>query len=238
LLYRGEHFRRAQGVTPRTIWLARAVIVAQIVFTAAWIIGGVLEDAAYSSARDDISDLGALTAHLPWVWLVPQGITGVLTIAFALGALRPALSVAGHREPISTWLTAFSLMGLDNLTDPLFRLDCRAADSGCTAGMAATSWPGTIHVVVGIVAALATVVAPFALARRMRLLNTWRDLAPGAIAFGVTFLILTVLYAVLNGRNGSGYAQRASCLLVSAGVVILARRVMALAGSVPHPITS
>ena len=229
--------RRAGQVTSRalSVWLARAVIIGQALFTAGWIVGGLLQDDAYSSARDDISDLGALTAHLPWVWLLPQGIAGVLTIAFALGALRPALSVPGHREPIGTWLAVFSLMGLDNLTDPLLRLDCRAADAGCTAAVAATSWHGTIHVVAGIVAALATVVAPFALARRMRLLDTWRDLAPGAIVVGLAFVILTVLYAVLNGGNGSGYAQRASCVLISAGVVILARRVQALAGPGPRP---
>lgn len=219
-----SHSRRA------FIWLARGATLGQVLFTAGWVVGGLLQDEAYSSARHDISDLGALTAQMPWVWLLPQGIAGVLTIAFALCALEPALRTTGHRAPISAWLVALSLMGLDNVSDVFFRLDCRAADAGCTPAVATASWPGTIHIVVGSFAGLATFAAPFALARRMRLIPEWRDLVVGALVFGVLFALLTPAYIALALNTGyGGYAQRACTVLISAGIILLARRVLTLA---------
>ena len=213
-----------------SLWLVPGVVLGQAFFHAGWVVGGLLQDGQYSSARHDISDLGALTATAPWVWLFSQGIAGALTISFALAALGPALRTGGQRTPVSAWLVALSLMGLDNVSDVFFRLDCRAADPGCTPAVAATSWPGKIHVIVAVFTALMTIAAPFVLARRMRLVSEWRDLVAGTRIFGVVFAVLTFIYLVLelNGRNGSGYAQRASALLISAGVFVLARRVLAV----------
>jgi Protein of unknown function (DUF998) len=227
--------RSTLDVVGRSIWLARGVVLGQVLFTAGWVIGSLLQGHAYSSARHDISDLGALTAQAPWTWLIPQGTAGVLTIVFALGALKPALRAEGRRGPMSAWLVAFSLMGLDNVSDVVFRLDCRAADPGCTPAVAAASWSGSIHMIMGLVTALLTVAAPFALARRMRVIPEWRDLVPGTIAVGVLFALLTAIYVTLNGAYGQGYAQRASCLLISAGIVILARRVLVVARTWTRP---
>jgi hypothetical protein len=66
-------------------------------------------------------------------------------------------------------------MGLDNLSDAFFRLDCRTADPGCTA--AASSWHAKVHLAVGLISAVATIAAPFVLAARMRYVPGWRDLA-------------------------------------------------------------
>jgi hypothetical protein len=44
-------------------------------------------------------------------------------------------------------------MGLDNLSDAFFRLDCQAADPACTPAAAASSWHGKVHLVVGLVSA-------------------------------------------------------------------------------------
>lgn len=208
-----------------------AAIVGQVVFAGGWIAGSLLQDAAYSPARHNLSDLGALTARAPWVWLLSQGTAGMLTMAFAFWALRPALETADRGFSIGVWFVAFSLMGFDNLTDPFFRLDCRAADLGCTGAAAMASWSGTIHVIVGTVTALLTVVAPFALARRMRRLTRWRDLVPGALVFGGVFMAATVVYGALNGRYGQGWAQRVLCVLESVGIVVLARRVATIASS-------
>ena len=120
------------GARPRALVrpLAWAAIAGQVLVTVAWLIGGVLQSGGYSVARDDISDLGALTADRPWVILVAQGLSGAFTVAFALLALRPALAVTGHGGAASAWLVAFSAAGLDDLSDAFFRLDCRAADLG------------------------------------------------------------------------------------------------------------
>jgi hypothetical protein len=215
-------------------WLAWAAIVAQVVFTGGWLLGDALQAAPYSPARDPISDLGALTAQHAWVILTAQGIAGALTIAFAVGALRPSMAVTGHRAALGPWLVAGSVLGLDNLSDAFFRLDCRAADPGC-ATVAIASWHAEIHDVAAVVGVLLAVAAPFALAHRMRLVAAWRDRARAALAFGVVFALFAAGYAALTGSGGDGYgggyAQRALVLVGSAGVVLLALRVRVLAAA-------
>jgi hypothetical protein len=122
-------------------------------------------------------------------------------------------------------------MGLDNLSDAFFRLDCRAADPGCTAAAAASSWHGKVHLAVGLISAAATVALPFALAARMRLAPGWHGLARPTLLFGPLLVAVLVAYAALERRPGGGYLQRAAIVLFSAGVVTLALRVRSLAGS-------
>lgn len=194
-----------------------------------WLVAGALQAGDYSVARDDVSDLAALTAQHPWVMLTAGGIAGALTILFALFALRPALTVPGRGTALGAWLLAGSLMGLDNLSDTFFRLDCRAADPGCTTSVAMNSWHGTIHGVVGAVTAIATIAAVFALAFRMRRADGWRDLARPTFLFGLLFLVVLIAYAALERKTGGGYMQRAAIVLLSVGVATLALRVRALA---------
>ncbi len=68
-------------------------IVGQILFTVGWILGGVLQGKGYSVARHDISDIGAMTAHAPAVFIVAIAVAGITTILFALLSLRPAMHV-------------------------------------------------------------------------------------------------------------------------------------------------
>ena len=210
--------------------LAWAAIAGQILVTVAWLIGGMLETGGYSVAEDDISDLGALTADRPWLILIGQAVSGVLTMAFALLALRPTLAAPGHHGPVSAWLVALSAAGLDDLSDAFFRLDCRAADLGCTEAVATGSWHGAIHGIVGSITFVILVLAPFALARRMRLIAAWRSLAWPTLGYGVLVLVAVAIFVALSISTGGGYAQRAVALLGSAGVVVLALRVLALPG--------
>jgi len=219
-------------MTARWRWLARGAIAAQVVFTAGWLLGDALQDAPYSPARDPISDLGALTAQHAWVILVAQGVAGVLTIAFAIGALRPALAVAGRGTPLGAWLVAGSILGLDNLSDAFFRLDCQAADPGCAA-VAIASWHAEIHDVAAVVGVALAAGAPFALAHRMRLAAAWRDRAGPTVVFGLLFALVAAAYVALTGADGDGYAQRALWVVASLGVVLLALRVRVLAAARP-----
>lgn len=213
----------------RWIALSRGAALGQLLFTAGWVVGGLVQGGAYSPARHDISDLGALGARHPWMMLVPQGLAGALTIAFALAALAPAMRRPGERGPLGAWLVALSLLGLDNLSDAFFRLDCRGGDAGCTAAAATASWHGTLHLHVAMVTGLVTVAAPFALGRRMRRLPEWADMAAGAFVLGAVLALAVSAHVALQGRDGGGYAQRASVLLASMGTLALARRVEALA---------
>ncbi len=202
-----------------------------VVFNLGWLAAGAVQAGGYSVASHDVSDLGALTAQYPWVVLTAQGIAGALTILLALVALRPALAGPGRGTALGAWLLAASLMGLDNLSDAFFRLDCRAADQGCTTAAAAGSWHGTIHLVVGVISGVATIAAPFVLAARMRRADGWRGLARPTILFGLLFLAVLVSYAALERKTGGGYLQRVAIVLLSIGVATLALRVRALARS-------
>jgi hypothetical protein len=215
----------------RAMWLAWGVVGGVVVFNLGWLLAGTLQTGGYSIARHDVSDLGAMTAQHPWVVLTTGGIAGALTILFALFALRPTLAVEGRGPALGAWLLAASLMGLDNLSDAFFRLDCRAADRGCTSAAAMSSWHGKAHIIVAVVSAAATIAAPFALAFRMRRANGWHDLARATFGFGLVFAAVLLTYAALEGKAGGGYLQRFAIVLLSVGVAVLALRVRALARS-------
>jgi hypothetical protein len=150
-------------------------------------------------------------------------------MAFAIWALRPSLTIAGRRPPIGAWLVALSLPALDNLGDVFFRLDCRAADAGCSTADAMSSWHAKAHLLVFAIAALATLVAPFALAHRMRLVDGWRDLTRPAIVFGILIVAALVASAALQGTGFQGWSQRVAAVLVPLGIVALALRSRRLA---------
>jgi hypothetical protein len=210
-------------------WFAWAGVAGVVVFDLGWLLAEAVQTGGYSVARHDVSDLSALTAQHAWVALTASGIAGVLTIAFALGGLRPALRIPGRRDALGAWLLAASLMGLDNLSDAFFRLNCRAADPDCSSGVAMGSWHGIMHVVVAVIAAIATVGALFTLPGRMRAIAAWRDLARPLLATGVVFTVLLVAYVAAEGRAGGGYLQRILIVILSVVVIVLALRVLRLA---------
>jgi hypothetical membrane protein len=211
--------------------LSWGAIAGVFIFNLGWIVAGALQTGGYSLARHDVSDLGALTAQDPYVILIAGGIAGVLTILFALFALRPALAVPGRGTAIGAWLLAASLMGLDNVSDLFFRLDCRAADAGCTASVASASWHGKLHVAVAVVSVFATIAVPFVLASRMRRVEGWQDLVVPAITFGVVFLMVLLAYAATESKMGGGYLQRIAIVLLSVAIATVALRVRSLAHS-------
>jgi hypothetical protein len=219
------------GKKRRTVWLAEGAIAGVVFFNVGWLLAEALQGSAYSIARHDVSDLAAMTARSPWVFQTAAGIAGALIIAFALFGLRRAFAGPGRHGSIVGWLVAASLIGLDNLSDAFFRLDCRAADLGCSPSRAISSWHGKIHVGVFVVSALATVAAAFALSSRMRRLDGWRDLARPAFAFAVVFTIVLLASIPVDGRSGGGILQRGAILLVSGGIVTMAVRLRALARS-------
>jgi hypothetical protein len=123
-------------------------------------------------------------------------------------------------------LVAASLPAFDTLTDTFFRLDCRAADAGCSASQATTSWHGKAHILAFVIAALATAVAPFLLARRMQLLDAWRDLARPTRIFGVVFIAAIVVTSALTNSSVGGWAQRVVIFYTCGGVFVLAWRTL------------
>jgi hypothetical protein len=206
--------------------LAWGAIVGQAAFTTAWLVDGWAESHGYSPGRHDVSDLGAITAHHAAPLLAAEGLSGVLVVAFVLGALAPSLAVRGRRVAVGIWLLALSLPALDDVGDVVLRLDCRAADAGCSATEATRSWHGTGHPAVFLVATVASVVAPFALARRMTLVEGWRAWAQPTRTYGLVLVVTLLVTAATAESDVGGWTQRASILLVGGGVVALAVHVL------------
>jgi hypothetical protein len=94
---------------PWAIWLSWGAIAGVVLFNLGWLLAGAVQSGGYSVASHDVSDLAAPTAQAPAVMLTAQGLAGVLTIAFALFALRPALAVPGRGTALGAWLLAASL---------------------------------------------------------------------------------------------------------------------------------
>jgi hypothetical protein len=150
-------------------------------------------------------------------------IGGLGTIVFALAGLRPALR--GSRAGlVGSWLLALSAPGLDNVSDALFRLDCRAAD-GCTDAQQTASWHGQIHSIMGATVLLLCV-APFVLAAAFRRTPGWAGLVWPSRAVGLMMIALIVVYVAAGSHAGSGYIQRAIAVVASAWIAVLAIRVL------------
>jgi hypothetical protein len=167
--------------------------------------------------RDDISDLGALTAHHATVFRLLLLVTGAVTMVFGLVVVGPVFG-----SPSAGVLVALSLPAFDNFTDFFFRLDCRAADPGCTASRAASSWHGVAHLVCFAVAALATVIAPFVLGRAMSREEASRSWARPVRWFGILTVVLLVVTGAASGSPVQGLAQRVAATVIPLGLAALA----------------
>ncbi|MEU4197550.1 DUF998 domain-containing protein [Kribbella sp. NPDC026611] len=201
---------------------AIVTVAAQGVFIVGTVVGGAIEGHGYDARRHDISDLAAVTAHHAILARLSLGIAGAVTIAFALLVLRPALRTADGHESIGAWLVALSLAGWDNLSDAFFRLDCRAADVGCVSSASFESWHAKVHLASYLIAGAATVIAPFLLARRMRRVDAWRNLAGPTRTAGFVIIAALATTAFTAGTPIQGWTQRLALFLISLCVIPLA----------------
>jgi hypothetical protein len=200
------------------MWAASiAGVAGQVLFTAGWFVAGLLQGDAYSVARHDISDMGALGAPYPWVLLVTQSIAGACTIAFGLMGFRPAL-VGTRGRTLATILLVLPL-GFGNLLSPAFRLDCRVAD-GCTVEDTVTSWHATVHSLLGVLLLVAAV-APFVVARCLSRSPQWAPLSRTSRLFGIAIAVAMVAAIGLGETAIGGLAQRAFALLAAAWVAVV-----------------
>ena len=176
-------------------------LLALVTISVGWIGGALAQPDAYSSADDDLSDLGALTANKAWIYnQIGDNLTGILIILFGLGlwrAVRP--SVLGQIGAGAVMLT-----GLGAFLDGIFRLDCRGIDQGCTND----SWHSSAHKMNNRVTVAATLAAPFILAVAFRRIPEWRDAWLPTLAAVPASIVCGVLFSFL----GDGAAVRATTL--------------------------
>src|SRR6478609_6846057 len=178
-------------------------VLAFVTSTVAWIAGGLAQPNAYSTANDDISDLGAITASSAWIYnQVGANLTAILVALLGLGlwrALSPdILGRLGAGLLVAT--------GVSTFFDGIFRLDCRGIDANCNN----VSWHSHAHKIESGFTAALTLLAPLVLALAFRRNAAWRDswlpsllTVPAVIAANVVFSAI-----------GNGAAVRAGTVVV------------------------
>lgn len=143
-------------------WLA---VLAQPMFVVLWIVGGALQP-HYSVVVQPVSEPGALTAHDPWVVNAALILMGVSLLAVA-----PGLRALLPRRPAAVLAIAmFAIAGIAFGLTGVFRMDCSLTGSAaCLARYhhGQLSWHSAVHSWAGLVAQLALLIGPFALARAL-----------------------------------------------------------------------
>jgi Protein of unknown function (DUF998) len=189
-------------------------VLALVTVSVGYIGGALAQPDAYSSADDDTSDLGALTANMAWINnQIGSNLTGILIILLGLGLWRAVSpDVLGRIGAGAVMLT-----GLGFFLDGFFRLDCRGIDSGCTND----SWHSAAHKMNNRFL-FVQVAAPLILAFAFRRIPEWRGAwlpsllaVPAAIVCGLLFSFL-----------GDGASQRAANLTLLAWFAFLGVRLM------------
>lgn len=177
-------------------------LLALVTSTAGWVAGGLAQPGSYSPARDDISDLGAVTANSAWIYnQVGANLTGVLVAVLAVGLWR-ALSpdLLGRLGA-----AALFVAGAGSFLDGFFRLDCRGIDAACTND----SWHSHAHKVESGITAAALLVAPVLLALAFRRNPAWR----GAWVPSLLVLPAIIVANVVFSAAGNGAATRAGTVV-------------------------
>jgi hypothetical membrane protein len=167
----------------------------------------------FSVVNHPSSDLGAMTADNPWISNVGSYLTGVLLFVFAVGLWRSL----GRRPAARAGSVLVGVAALATFLTGVLRLDCREIDEGCEP---VSSWHANAHVIDAGIVALAFVVAPFVLARGLRLVAEWRDLSIPTLLFGIG----TIAVGIVAGALGPGAASLLAAVVWFAWITILAIR--------------
>jgi Protein of unknown function (DUF998) len=184
--------------------LAWFAIAAQILFVAAWIVAGALED-GYSHSEQAISELGADGAAHPLVMNA-----AIVVLGLSIAGLAPALlAVLPRRRAARVAAALFLTMGLAVVVAGVLNLDCSTAVSDtCQERWDAHdfSWQHSAHLWASLWPLL-VVLTPFALARAL-----WgRPVAAPALACGLIGVGMAVGFTVLfalGGEDADGLVQR------------------------------
>ena len=203
--------------------LAAAAIGSGIVFTVGWVVAGSLSGSA-DSIDGTLSDLGARTADVPWLWNGARAVSGALLVAVALG-MRARLP-RGRDARVATALLA--LLGVaEILGGLLFHTDCLSTEAGC--GHDRTySWRHLGHEFLSPFGSVGLVVALVLFARTFRDAPPLRGLHRATIATLVLFVATLAVYVERAGDAGAGIVQRVSATVVYAWIVFAAVRLGAV----------
>jgi hypothetical protein len=185
-------------------------LLAFVTACAGWIAGGFAQPAAYSVARDDISDLGAVTADSAWLYnQVGANLTGLLVVVLAAGLLHAVGPSRLGRLGAALLATA----GVGSFLDGLFRLDCRGIDAACTNH----TWHSHAHKIESGVTAAALLLAPLVCAFAFRRLPAWRAAWLPSLAALPAIILANVIFSAVGG----GAATRAGSVVAFAWIAFV-----------------
>jgi hypothetical membrane protein len=191
-------------------------LLAFVTATVGWVAGGFAQPAAYSVARDDISDLGAITAANPWLYnQLGANLTGVLVVLCALGlwgALSP--SVLGRLGA-----GALVVTGVGSFLDGLLRLDCRGIDAACTNH----TWHSHAHKIESAITAASFLLAPLICAFAFRKIPAWRSAWLPSLLTLPAIIVANVIFSAVGG----GAATRAGSVVAFAWIAFVGARLLA-----------
>jgi hypothetical protein len=199
-------------------------LLAFVTATVGWVAGGFAQPAAYSVSRDDISDLGAVTAASPWLYnQIGANLTGLLVMLTALGLWREVSpSVLGQLGA-----AALFVVGVGGFLDGIFRLDCRGIDAACTNH----TWHAHAHKIESGITGAAFLLAPLLCALAFRKLPRWRSAWLPSLLVFPAILVANVVFSAI----GDGAATRAGTVVAFAWVAFIGAYLIALSAEEPAP---
>jgi hypothetical membrane protein len=207
--------RVLRTATSRTALAGACGLLAFVTFNAGWIAGDLAQPPAFSPTRDDISDLGALTASSPWLYNeVAANISGLLIVALGIGLWR----ALGPSRIGRFGAAAVIAMGVGTFLDGIFRLDCQGIDAGCSND----SWHSHAHKIESALTVGATFLALLVLAFAFRRLAESRGAWLPMLAALPTVFAANVLFSPF----GPGAATRAGSVVVFAAIAFLGLRLL------------
>lgn len=193
-----------------------AGVLASVTFNIGWLVGDHTQSPRFRPRHDDISDLGALTAHNAWLYnQVAANLTGILLVMLAAGLWLALRSNRLGRFGAATLAAA----GIGMFLDGLFRLDCEGINSACNN----QSWHAHAHKVESGFTVAFTLLSILLLALAFRKSSAWHDAWMSTLAGIPALFIANTAFSPL----GPGAATRAGTVTVLATFAFIGTRLVA-----------
>ena len=191
-------------------------LAAFVTFNIGWIAGGLAQPSAFSSANDDISDLGAVTASSSWIYNgIGASLTGLLVVVLALGLWRALSPDLFGRLGAGALFVVGACALLEGL---FFHLDCRGIDTGCRND----SWHSHAHKIESDITAVATIAALLILAFAFRRIPAWRDSWLPSLITVPAIVVANIVFSAV----GNGAATRAGTVVAFLWIAFVSVRLL------------
>ncbi|MFZ2114117.1 MAG: DUF998 domain-containing protein [Solirubrobacteraceae bacterium] len=184
----------------RTLLLAWAAILTQVVFVGGWVLGGALEP-RFSHVRQYISELGRNGAANPWIFTIFVGVWGLGFIALAV-AIVPSLRTRPWPLAMSVF---FAIAGVCAISVGWLHMDCSPTVSTVCKSREATgalSWHHYAHEWVSFGIKVSLLTTGFAFARSAWPSRLARLVLGGALLLLVAGIVTFVLHDSFTGYQG------------------------------------